>query len=149
MGLPVRIYCDGAFGDSKGIIYMISYDADGKLLSAGRGEITEECKSVQAAQYLAVIQSLENGLSLFGLSNTPVEVFLNSRSMVKHFTGKWPVKKKPLLKYHQRAVAKIARYSNIRVFFSSKNIIGMVNDELERQAMRLKGETDGQDEKLD
>jgi len=141
MGQPVKIYCDGALGD-EGIMYMISYDADGALLAAGRGEITEECRSAQEAQYIAVIQALENGLSLFGLANTPVELYLNSKSMVKHFKGKWPVKKKGLLKLHQRAVAKIARYSDLTVFFSGKNIAGMVKDE-------LKGEGDGQDEKLD
>lgn len=132
MGEPVRIYCDGKVVDDHAEIYMICYDAEGKVMACGVTE-SESCKNDMAAQYLAVIDSLESALVRFGLASYPVEVYLNSKALVKHLSGKWPVKKKALHKLHQRAMAKMSRFSKIKAVFHGKNIKGMVLEEAETQ----------------
>jgi len=129
---PIKIYCDGKVDNGEALIATVFYDADGKVMSSGRARV-EPARSKMEAQYLAVIYALENALSYFALADVPVELHLNSRAMVKHFNGKWPVKKKSLLKLHQKAVAKIARFAKFKTKFSSENIFGLTedNDEVE------------------
>jgi len=132
MGEPVRIYCDGKVVDGQAQIYMVCYDAEGKVMACGEN-ISEACKNDMAAQYLAVIDSLESALAFFSLAEYPVELYLNSKALVKHLSGKWPVKKKALHKLHQRAMAKMSRFRKIKVIFHGENIVGKVLEEAETQ----------------
>ncbi|MBD3264443.1 MAG: reverse transcriptase-like protein [Candidatus Omnitrophica bacterium] len=126
----IKIYCDGKIENGEALISAVYYDAEGKVMSSGRAR-AEPARSKMEAQYLAVIYTLENALTYFALAEVPVELHLNSRAMVKHFNGKWPVKKKSLLKLHRKAVAKIARFRKFTTKFSSENIFGLTEPQPE------------------